>query len=385
MIESFPSNFVAQLFGFRLRDYFEIEDEATAPSQRSRSRARGADALLLVRFALAALRPSPVLCCAGQGRRADPVLRFDRRGAERRGARRRPRRSRSRRRAARSGAASIATSRSPSRTTTGPSTSVTFDVVSAHARRRARAVLTPIPTARASASTWARRAPTCSTRQLHYQLRYTTGRQIRFFPDHTELFWNVTGNDWSFPILSATARIALPGSARRRCAGPAIPAASASAATISTADPRRRRARGRHDHAHAQPRRGPALVASRSRPGCRAGRAAAAVLVLVPRQHALHPSAASASRRLGFYLLAWSAVGRDPPKGDDHPAVPSAEGHFAGARRLHPELGLERGGWRDSPRRRCRSRSRACSVSSTMAADADIVLTRTDKPEPTGE
>jgi len=26
LIESFPSNFVAQLFGFRLRDYFEIED-----------------------------------------------------------------------------------------------------------------------------------------------------------------------------------------------------------------------------------------------------------------------------------------------------------------------------------------------------------------------
>ena len=42
-----------------------------------------------------------------------------------------------------------------------------------------------------------------------YQLRYTTGRQVRFFADHTELFWNVTGNDWSFPILSATARIAL--------------------------------------------------------------------------------------------------------------------------------------------------------------------------------
>jgi LemA protein len=33
MIESFPSNFVAQLFGFRLRDYFEIEDGDRAVPQ----------------------------------------------------------------------------------------------------------------------------------------------------------------------------------------------------------------------------------------------------------------------------------------------------------------------------------------------------------------
>jgi LemA protein len=33
LIESFPSNFVAQLFGFRLRDYFEIEDSNRAVPQ----------------------------------------------------------------------------------------------------------------------------------------------------------------------------------------------------------------------------------------------------------------------------------------------------------------------------------------------------------------
>ncbi|HET7715251.1 MAG TPA: LemA family protein [Bauldia sp.] len=33
MVESFPSNFVAQLFGFRLRDYFEIEDGDRAVPQ----------------------------------------------------------------------------------------------------------------------------------------------------------------------------------------------------------------------------------------------------------------------------------------------------------------------------------------------------------------
>ncbi len=43
-----------------------------------------------------------------------------------------------------------------------------------------------------------------------YQFHYTTGRQIRFLPDHIELFWNATGNEWAFPILKAESRITLP-------------------------------------------------------------------------------------------------------------------------------------------------------------------------------
>ena len=36
-------------------------------------------------------------------------------------------------------------------------------------------------------------------------ITYTTGRQIRYFDDHDELYWNVTGNFWQFPILKASA------------------------------------------------------------------------------------------------------------------------------------------------------------------------------------
>ncbi|WP_454848381.1 DUF2207 domain-containing protein [Rhizobium binxianense] len=43
-----------------------------------------------------------------------------------------------------------------------------------------------------------------------YQFTYTTNRQIRYFPDHDELYWNVTGNGWIFPIRSATAAVTLP-------------------------------------------------------------------------------------------------------------------------------------------------------------------------------
>jgi uncharacterized membrane protein YgcG len=43
-----------------------------------------------------------------------------------------------------------------------------------------------------------------------YTLTYTTNRQLGFFPDHDELFWNVTGNGWIFAIENASANIYLP-------------------------------------------------------------------------------------------------------------------------------------------------------------------------------
>src|SRR5271157_3549734 len=43
-----------------------------------------------------------------------------------------------------------------------------------------------------------------------YELAYTVDREIGFFPDHDELYWNVTGNGWIFPIQKASATIHLP-------------------------------------------------------------------------------------------------------------------------------------------------------------------------------
>jgi len=46
--------------------------------------------------------------------------------------------------------------------------------------------------------------------QHTYVLRYTTTRQLGFFDGYDELYWNVTGNFWAFPIDSAEVRIHLP-------------------------------------------------------------------------------------------------------------------------------------------------------------------------------
>jgi len=41
-------------------------------------------------------------------------------------------------------------------------------------------------------------------------IRYEVLDALRFFPDHDELYWNVTGNEWDMAIENATARIELP-------------------------------------------------------------------------------------------------------------------------------------------------------------------------------
>lgn len=51
-------------------------------------------------------------------------------------------------------------------------------------------------------------------REHVYQVRYRVKNQIRYFDGHDELYWNVTGNYWLFPILSASARVTFPDGVR---------------------------------------------------------------------------------------------------------------------------------------------------------------------------
>ncbi len=49
-----------------------------------------------------------------------------------------------------------------------------------------------------------------------YTITYETNRQLGFFKDHDELYWNVTGNGWNFPIDEASVTIDLPQQAAER-------------------------------------------------------------------------------------------------------------------------------------------------------------------------
>ncbi|MEQ1491322.1 MAG: DUF2207 domain-containing protein, partial [Terricaulis sp.] len=46
--------------------------------------------------------------------------------------------------------------------------------------------------------------------QHTYVIRYRVKNQIRYFPDHDEFYWNVTGNYWNFQIAHASAVVTLP-------------------------------------------------------------------------------------------------------------------------------------------------------------------------------
>ena len=63
----------------------------------------------------------------------------------------------------------------------------------------------------ACVSIWAIRPQLGVTSGEHtYELVFRTDRQLGYFADHDELYWNVTGNGWDFPIDRATARVELP-------------------------------------------------------------------------------------------------------------------------------------------------------------------------------
>jgi hypothetical protein len=49
-----------------------------------------------------------------------------------------------------------------------------------------------------------------------YVFTYRTSRQLGFFEDHDELYWNVTGVGWIFAIDKATATVELPANVRSR-------------------------------------------------------------------------------------------------------------------------------------------------------------------------
>ena len=49
------------------------------------------------------------------------------------------------------------------------------------------------------------------------EIDYVVRNGIRYFQDHDEFYWNVTGNDWPVPIDHAEARVSLPGMQRESC------------------------------------------------------------------------------------------------------------------------------------------------------------------------
>lgn len=173
-----------------------------------------------------------------------------------------------------------------------------------------------------------------------YTLTYRTTRQVGFFQDFDELYWNVTGNHWQFAIEKARAKVVLPETAevlqRAAYTGPA----GAQGAEFTT---------GADDYGNPTFRTTRALA-----PG-----EGLTIAVGWPKGVVREPSTAErfgyfvrdslgAAVALlglvliaGYYLSAWLRVGRDPQKGTIIPLFHPPKGISPAAARYIMEMGYD--------------------------------------------
>ena len=176
-----------------------------------------------------------------------------------------------------------------------------------------------------------------------YRLTYETSRQIRFFDTHDELFWNVTGTEWAFPIYRATATVTLPEGVR------------AEELTFFTgpfgAKGKDARAQNLGNRAtfettrELQPNEGLTIgvkmpVGSIDKPTAAEERA-----LFLKDNRNLFLAFGGLALVIGYYLWAWISVGRDPPRGVVVPRWDAPDGMSPALVNYIDEKGFGGQGW----------------------------------------
>ena len=153
-----------------------------------------------------------------------------------------------------------------------------------------------------------------SSGQHSYEITYRTTRQIGFFDGFDELYWNVTGNGWSFAIEHAAVIIRLPPGARimQHQAYTGSQGSNGQDFTV-TAD------QGSQYRAETSRRLGPGegfTVAVAWQKGLVAGPSDGDTWGWWIADNAgLFGLIVTLLTAAGYYLFAWNKVGRDPPGG----------------------------------------------------------------------
>jgi len=176
-----------------------------------------------------------------------------------------------------------------------------------------------------------------------YRLTYETTRQIRFFDTHDELYWNVTGTEWAFPIRRASATVTLPQ-------GVSAEALAYFTGPFGAAE----------KNARAENLGNTALFETTSALGPHEG---LTIAVQMPAGSIDKPTAAEERAMflkdnrnlfLGFgglvlvfcyYVWAWLSVGRDPPRGVVVPRWDAPEGMSPALVNYIDEKGFGGHGW----------------------------------------
>ena len=160
-----------------------------------------------------------------------------------------------------------------------------------------------------------------------YVFTYTSDRQLGFFDDHDELFWNVTGNGWQYPIEHASCTVVLPGTTWQQITG--LTAYTGPQGATGTAYAVSRDTDGNPVFATTAP------LAQFEGLSVVVGWPKGFVAPPSPRQNVLwwlrdnRSLAIAALATLGlllYYMLTWAQVGRDPRPGTIVPLFAPPEG-----------------------------------------------------------
>lgn len=147
-----------------------------------------------------------------------------------------------------------------------------------------------------------------------YEFHYSTNRQIRYFETHDELYWNVTGNGWQFPILSAVAHVTLPapvpdsgvafftGPAGSKAQDAQVTAQSGNEITIATRN-------------RLEPGEGLTIVIAQPKGAIAPPSPGQRLWWEVRDNLAAIIGWGGFLALFGFYYYSWDKIGRDPPKG----------------------------------------------------------------------
>ena len=148
-----------------------------------------------------------------------------------------------------------------------------------------------------------------------YVLTYRSDRQVRFFDDHDEVYWNATGTEWAFPIQSAEAIITLPAGGRvEETAFYTGPYGSRAQEARAEVAPDGRSVRFVTTRALG-PREGLTVVVGLAKGAIQPPTSAQAWGWFLRDHLATLIAGAGAVLVMAYYLTSWARVGRDPPKG----------------------------------------------------------------------
>ena len=174
-----------------------------------------------------------------------------------------------------------------------------------------------------------------------YTLAYATERQLGFFADHDELYWNVTGNGWAFSIDTTSAVVELPPGAPGAILLEAYTGPAGAKGTSYTATtPSDGTAFFRTTQVLA-PYEGLTIVVGWPKGFVREPPATEKALHFLKDNRTLLAAFIGLAVLLAYYLMVWGAVGKDPEKGTIMPIYTPPDNLSPAAIRFMAEMGYD--------------------------------------------